>query len=77
MFDDRIGDQFAELPEKWITLKKMAILVKQNIAAVQSYQVDLIKKRITLFDLRTKLYFEKFVKLPVSLIFKKFLNSFH
>jgi dynein heavy chain, axonemal len=65
-FDERIGDQFAELPEKWITLKKLGVLVKQSIASVQSYQVDLIKKRIMLFDLRTKLYHEKFMKLPVS-----------
>ena len=47
------ADQFAKLPEKWITLKK----------------------RITLFDLRTTLYFEKFVKLPVSL-FKNFYKFF-
>jgi dynein heavy chain len=65
-FDEQIGNQFAVLPEKWITLKKLAMAVKQNIASVQTYQVDLIKKRINLFDLRTKLYQEKFHKLPVS-----------
>lgn len=63
-FDERINDLFAELPEKWITLKKMAIMKKQSIAPVQNYQVDLIKRRITLFDLRTKLYYEKFMKMP-------------
>ncbi|XP_070509872.1 dynein beta chain, ciliary-like [Chironomus tepperi] len=63
-FDDRINDQFAELPEKWITLKKLGVLVKQSIGAVRSYQVDLIKKRILMFDLRTKLYHEKFMRLP-------------
>lgn len=63
-FDERISDLFAELPEKWITLKKLAVMKKQTIAAVQNYQVDLIKRRITLFDLRTKLYHEKFMKLP-------------
>lgn len=66
-FDDRIGDQFAELPEKWITLKKLGVLVKQSIGAVRSYQVDLIKKRIQMFDLRTKLYYEKFMRLPVCI----------
>lgn len=63
-FDERINDLFAELPEKWITLKKFAAMKKQSIAPVQSYQVDLIKKRIILFDLKTKLYHEKFMKLP-------------
>lgn len=63
-FEDRINNQFAELPEKWITLKKLAMLVKRSIGPVQAYQVDLIKKRISLFDLRTKLYHEKFMRSP-------------
>lgn len=58
--------QFAELPEKWITLKKTSLYVKQAIAPIQAYQVDLIKKRISLFDLRSKLYRENFKKLAVS-----------
>lgn len=65
-FDDRIGDLFAELPEKWITLKKLGVFVKQKIASVQAYQVDLIKKRIQMFDLRSKLFHEKFTRMPVS-----------
>jgi dynein heavy chain len=68
-FEDRISDQFAELPEKWITLKKLGVFVKTNISSVQAYQVDLIKKKITLFDIRTKLYHEKFMKMPVSVKF--------
>jgi dynein heavy chain, axonemal len=64
-FDDYVNNQFAELPERWITLKKNAVMVKAKIAPVQAYQVDLIKKRISLFDLRTKLYHEKFMKSPI------------
>lgn len=67
-FEKRVSDQFAVLPERWITLKKQCALVKQNIQSVQAYQVDLIKKRIMMFDLRTRLYHEKFLKLPVSLV---------
>jgi dynein heavy chain len=63
-FEDHINDQFAELPERWITLKKLAVFVKQAIGPVQAYQVDLIKKRISLFDLRTKLYHENFMRSP-------------
>lgn len=61
-FDDYIMDQFAELPERWITLKKLAVVVKQKVAPIRAYQVDLIKKRIMMFDLRTKLYHENFMK---------------
>lgn len=63
-FDDYVMNQFAELPERWITLKKLAVAVKHAIAPIQAYQVDLIKKRITMFDLRTKLYHENFMKSP-------------
>jgi dynein heavy chain len=63
-FDDYVNNQFAELPERWITLKKLAVQVKQTIASVQAYQVETIRKRISLFDLRTKLYHEKFLKAP-------------
>lgn len=63
-FDHEVNNQFAELPEQWITLKKLAIAVKQNTAPVQAYQVDLIRKRIMLFDLRTRLYHENFLKQP-------------
>jgi dynein heavy chain len=65
--DDRVNDQFAELPEKWITLKKLGVFVKTNIAAVQSYQVDLIKKKIQQFDVNSKLYHDNFFKMAVSL----------
>lgn len=61
-FEDFVEDQFAQLPESWITLKKHAVIVKRNIAPVQAYQVDLIKKRINLFDVRTKLFYENFMK---------------
>lgn len=63
-FEERVNNQFAELPENWITLKKLAIFVRVSIASVQAYQVDLIKSRIALFDTRTRLYHEKFLKMP-------------
>lgn len=61
-FEEFVDDQFAQLPESWITLKKLSVIVKRNIAPVQAYQVDLIKKRINLFDVRTKLFYENFTK---------------
>lgn len=61
-FEEFVDDHFAQLPESWITLKKLSLIVKRNIAPVQAYQVDLIKKRINLFDIRTKLYYENFIR---------------
>lgn len=63
-FDDNVSNQFAELPERWITLKKLSVVVKNTVAPVQAYQVDLIKKRITMFDIRTRLYYENFMRAP-------------
>ncbi|XP_058455827.1 dynein beta chain, ciliary-like isoform X2 [Malaya genurostris] len=63
-FDENVYKQFAELPERWLHIKKTASKVREKIAPAQSYQVDLIKKRITLFDIRSKLYREGFKKLP-------------
>jgi dynein heavy chain, axonemal len=65
-FSDNVANQFAELPDKWLGIKKSALQVKQNITAVQAYQVDLIRKRISLFDIRLKLYRDYFKKLPVG-----------
>lgn len=65
-FDQKVYDQFAELPELWSRLKKRGVQVKQEISSVQKYQVDLIRKRISLFDFRMQIYREKFKTLPVS-----------
>ncbi|EDS32929.1 dynein heavy chain [Culex quinquefasciatus] len=62
-FDENVYKQFAELPERWLHIKKTASKVREKIAPAQAYQVDLIKKRITLFDIRSKLYREGFKKL--------------
>lgn len=74
-FEDFVEDQFAQLPESWITLKKLLITVKRNIAPVQAYQVDLIKKHINLFDIRAKLFYESFMaskllKFPCAEVYK-------
>lgn len=55
----------SELPEKWTKVKKQAATVKQIIAPIQSYQVDLIEKRIALYDNMTSTYRKKFLKKKV------------
>jgi dynein heavy chain, axonemal len=62
-----------DFSDKWLGIKKSALQVKQNITAVQAYQVDLIRKRISLFDIRLKLYRDYFKKLPVYVLLDKIL----
>lgn len=56
-----------ELPEKWVKVKKQAATVKQIIAPIQSYQVDLIEKRILLCDNMATTYRKKFLKKKVTM----------
>lgn len=67
-FGVEVYEQFVVLPEKWIGLKKLALNVKNYIQPFQAYQVDLIQKRISLFNFRLRLYRENFRTLPVSTI---------
>lgn len=64
-FDENIYNQFAELPETWLKMKKTSLHVRQKVAPIQAYQVDQISRRIQLFDLRTKIYRQNFKKLPI------------
>ncbi|XP_061501815.1 dynein beta chain, ciliary isoform X1 [Anopheles gambiae] len=63
-FNETVYKQFTELPERWLHMKKTAQKVREKIAPAQAYQVDLIRKRISLFDIRMKLYRDGFKKLP-------------
>ncbi|XP_058061407.1 LOW QUALITY PROTEIN: dynein beta chain, ciliary-like [Anopheles bellator] len=63
-FNETVYKQFTELPERWLHTKKTAQKVREKIAPAQAYQVDLIRKRISLFDIRMKLYRDGFKKLP-------------
>lgn len=74
-FEPKVYDQFAELPELWSRLKKRGVQVKQEISQVQKYQVDLIHKRISLFDFRMQIYREKFKNLPVRKFHKFQIKS--
>lgn len=65
-FDDNVYNQFAELPENWLKMKKTSLHVRQKVAPIQEYQVDQISKRIALFNIRTKVYRQQFKKLAVS-----------
>lgn len=64
-FEDKVHNQFAELPELWMRLKKTALQTRQDIAPIQEYQVGLIHKRIQLFNFRMTIYRDMFKKLKI------------
>lgn len=57
--------QFSDLPEKWITLRKTAMNIKYKIVAIQTYQVDMIFKRITYHNQQTHHFRDMFQKIEV------------
>ncbi|XP_030371689.1 dynein beta chain, ciliary [Scaptodrosophila lebanonensis] len=66
-FDDNELTMLNELPDAWQKVKRQAASTKQLIAPIQSYQVDLIEKRIMLCDNMASTYRRKFLA-------KKFFN---
>ncbi|BFF92572.1 dynein beta chain ciliary [Drosophila madeirensis] len=66
-FKDTELAQINELPDAWMKVKRLAATTKQLIAPIQSYQVDLIEKRIMLCDNMSNNYRKKFLR-------KKFFN---
>lgn len=63
-FPEEIHVQLAELPDKWMHTKKIAVNTKQQVAPLQTNQANLVRKRITLFDTRQNLLKDTFKKLP-------------
>lgn len=61
-FTDDILIRLQELPEKWTNCKKIALATKQAIAPLQANQVNAIKKRLQLFDIRQTIFQAKFKK---------------
>lgn len=66
VFEDRIYVQFVELPETWKKVKNLAVNTKQQIMPLQTYQIDLIGKRVSLFEARIRLYRVHFLSQSVS-----------
>ncbi|XP_026835009.1 dynein beta chain, ciliary isoform X2 [Drosophila erecta] len=60
-FKDTELAQINELPDAWMKVKRLAATTKQLIAPIQSYQVDLIEKRILLCDSMANTYRKKFL----------------
>uniref|UniRef100_A0A3Q2SZQ2 Dynein axonemal heavy chain 9 n=1 Tax=Fundulus heteroclitus TaxID=8078 RepID=A0A3Q2SZQ2_FUNHE len=57
---DVVYKHLAELPEKWINLKKQAILVKQQVAPLQAIEVASLRRRCALFDVEQHAFKDHF-----------------
>lgn len=66
-FPEEIHVQLQELPDKWNNCKKVALTTKQTVAPLQANQVNAIRRRIQLFDIRQSMYRDQFKKLPLFL----------
>ncbi|XP_008068583.1 dynein heavy chain 17, axonemal [Carlito syrichta] len=49
-----------ELPEQWTNTKKLAILVKQNVAPLQANEVSILRRKCQQFELKQHEFREKF-----------------
>ncbi|XP_007946239.1 dynein axonemal heavy chain 9 [Orycteropus afer afer] len=59
---DTVYKQLEELPEKWNNIKKMAIMVRQQVAPLQANEVTLLRQRCTAFDVEQHQFWEQFHK---------------
>ncbi|KAK6478238.1 dynein heavy chain 17 [Huso huso] len=61
---DEVHTQLQELPEQWNNMKKIALQVKQNVAPLQSNEVNIIRRKCQQFEIRQYEFREKFREEP-------------
>lgn len=54
------GSPLQELPEKWSSIKKMAVTVRQQVAPLQANEVTLLRQRCSAFDVEQQQFWERF-----------------
>jgi hypothetical protein len=54
------GNDFQELPERWNTLKRMAQTKKQQVASLQSHELNNIRHKISAFEEKQSRFREAF-----------------
>ncbi|XP_050294546.1 dynein beta chain, ciliary-like [Anthonomus grandis grandis] len=59
-FPEEVVVQLQEIPDRWIHCKKVAATTKQAVAPLQALQVNAIKRRINLFEIRQNMYRDQF-----------------
>nr|CAH7754609.1 unnamed protein product [Callosobruchus chinensis] len=63
-FPEEIYVQLQEIPDRWNQCKKVAASTKQTVGPLQALQVNAIKRRINLFEIRQSMYRDQFKKMP-------------
>ncbi|XP_031327312.1 dynein beta chain, ciliary-like [Photinus pyralis] len=66
-FSEETYVQLQELPDKWLTCKKVAVQTKQAVGPLQTIQIAAIRRRIALFDVRQAMSRDAFRKMPFFL----------
>ncbi|XP_018562388.1 dynein beta chain, ciliary-like [Anoplophora glabripennis] len=66
-FPEEIYVQLQEIPDRWVQCKKVSATTKQTVAPLQAMQVNAIKRRINLFEIRQSMYRDQFKKMPFFL----------
>ncbi|XP_064351341.1 dynein axonemal heavy chain 9 [Camelus dromedarius] len=56
---ETVFKQLEELPEKWNTMKKMAITVRQQVAPLQANEVGVLRQRCTALELEQQQLWER------------------
>ncbi|XP_022909837.1 dynein beta chain, ciliary-like [Onthophagus taurus] len=59
-FTEEVYTQLQELPDKWLTCKKVAATTKQAVAPLQAKQINAIKRRISVLDIRQSVHRDYF-----------------
>ncbi|KAL1512674.1 hypothetical protein ABEB36_002231 [Hypothenemus hampei] len=59
-FPEEVIVQLQEIPDRWTHCKKVAATTKQAVAPLQALQVNAIKRRINLFEIRQNMYRDQF-----------------
>ncbi|XP_020923544.1 dynein heavy chain 9, axonemal isoform X3 [Sus scrofa] len=57
---ETVFKQLEELPEKWSSIKKMAVTVRQQVAPLQANEVTLLRQRCSAFDVEQQQFWERF-----------------
>ncbi|NXY46192.1 DYH9 protein, partial [Ceuthmochares aereus] len=59
---EEVYKQLEELPEKWNSVKKLAVAVKQHVAPLQANEMTVVRKSCAAFDVEQQRFRERFQK---------------
>ncbi|ESO06976.1 hypothetical protein HELRODRAFT_171011 [Helobdella robusta] len=60
---EEVSQQLQVLPDKWISTKKKAVVVKQQLTPLISYEVGLLKKNVSVLEVKQQEFREDFKRI--------------